>query len=180
MGPFSQKILLLLLGGAALGLTPYPNKQFKIIKEITKEWGNINRNNLNKSIKRLYESKLVKMRNNKDGTSTLVLTLNGKRKALTYNAQNIKIRPMEKWDGKWRIVLFDIPEKSRKARDAIRHILKKSGFFEYQKSIFVHPFNCQDEISFVVEFFNMRQHIRFVVAESLDNEYHLKEFFDLK
>ena len=99
---------------------------------------------------------------------------------MRYNIEIIKIKDMEKWDKKWRIVLFDVPEKSRVIRDALRRALMKIGFFEYQKSVFIHPFDCRDEIDFMIEFFHARQYARFVIADSLDNELHLIKHFKLK
>ena len=180
LGPVSQKILLLLLGGVVLGLTHRPDQYFKVLKTIVHDWKEIDRENLNRTIKRLYESRLVKTVRNKDGTFTLVLSQEGKERALTYKVKDIRISVMKKWDGRWRIVLFDVPEKSRIIRDALRRALVRAGFFEYQKSVFVHPFECQNEVNFIIEFFHARPYTRFVVAESLDNEFHLKKHFELE
>ena len=86
---------------------------------------------------------------------------------------------MKKLDGKWRIVMFDIPEKYRGARNALRNILRQLGFFEYQKSVFAHPFECQNEVDFVIEFFKLRPWVRLAVADNIDNELHLKTHFNL-
>src|SRR3990167_2211250 len=69
-------------------------------------------------------------------------------------------RGIEKWDKKWRVVIFDIPEKSRMARDALRRKLKELEFRELQKSVFVHPYECKKEIDFIIEFFNLRHYVR--------------------
>src|SRR3989338_469904 len=98
------------------------------------------------------------------------------RRALYYD---IKIPVMKRWDKKWRIILFDIPEKHKKARDALARVLKNIGCRQFQKSVFVHPFECRNEIDFVIESFSMRPYVRFIVADSIDNELHLKKYFDL-
>lgn len=41
------------------------------------------------------------------------------------------------WDGVWRLVIFDIPEKNRKVRDTLRRRLKEWGFVQWQKSVWV-------------------------------------------
>ena len=97
----------------------------------------------------------------------------------TYNLNEMAIKKPKRWDGKWRIVLFDIPEKIRKTRDIFRHHLNQLEFYEFQKSVFVHPFDCHDEIDYLIEFYNARKFVRFIVAESLDNELHLKKKFNL-
>ena len=99
-------------------------------------------------------------------------------RALTYRFEEMRIEGRT-WDGKWRLVVFDIPEKLRKGRDALRAKIKELGFYELQKSVFVFPYECRDEIDFIVEFFGLRKYVRYGVLEFIDNELHLKEIFDL-
>lgn len=179
MEEIKRKILLLLLAGISFSLTWHPGKQWKIIKQLSKEWKKIDDEVLKEEIKKLYRSRLVERKKNPDGSFTFVLTEKGKLKALTYHFQNMKIKK-ENWDGKWRIVIFDIPEKMKSARDALREKLKELGFYELQKSVFVFPFECKNEIDFVIEFFNLRKFVRFGLLESIDNELHLKEIFKLE
>ncbi|MFC1756989.1 CRISPR-associated endonuclease Cas2 [Patescibacteria group bacterium] len=179
LGKTQQKILVLLLGGLAIGLSRSPRKAFQILDSMTEEWKDISKNHLKRAIKSLYESKMIKEKYNKDGTTTIILTVEGKKKALTYNLLDLKIAKPKKWDGRWRIVLFDIPEKRRKERDSLRYFLRDMGFFEYQKSVFVHPYDCENEIDYIIEDFKVRKFVRFVVADKLDNELHLKKHFDL-
>lgn len=179
LGQNQKKILLLLLGGLVLGLSANPKMSFGILKSIQKEWKEIDKEMLKKAIKSLYQSKLIKEKENADGTITLVLTDKGKERALTYNLDNIEIKKPNQWDKKWRVVLFDIPEKIKKAREAMRRHLKNLGFYEFQKSVFVHPYDCKDEIDYLIEFYDLRRFVRFIIADSLDNELHLKNYFKL-
>ena len=179
MGPAGQKILLLLAAGVALGLSRSPKGYFKILESAVKNWQDINRLELYRAIHRLYRTKLIRMIKNSDGSETAVISRRGKEVALKFKIDEITIRWMKKWDDKWRIALFDIPEKYRGARDSLRDALKRLGFFEYQKSVFIHPFECFDEIDFVIEYFQVRPWVRFIIAESLDNELHLKKYFKL-
>lgn len=43
----------------------------------------------------------------------------------------------EQWDGKWRVVIFDIPEEFKKVRDVLRSRLKIWGFTQLQKSVWI-------------------------------------------
>lgn len=174
-----KKILLILLGGVALGLSGSPRNSFRILGKIQKDWKAINEQQLRRSIRALYESKLVEERQNKDGTVTLILSVKGKQKALTYNIDEMQIKTPARWDRKWRIVLFDIPEKIKGSREIIRFYLKNLEFYEFQKSVFVHPFDCQNEIEYIIENFQLRQFVRFIIADSIDNELHLKKHFNL-
>ncbi len=175
-----QKILLLLSAGLAIGLTYSPKRHLKIIKYLSKEWKNIEEKTLNQEIRKLYQSKLVDIEENSDGTLTLKLTEKGKLKTLVYNFDKMKIdADQHVWDKKWRIVVFDIPEKLRRGRDALREKLKEIGFYELQKSVLVFPYECRDEIEFLIEFFNLRKYVRYGVLESIDNDLHLKKIFKL-
>ncbi len=178
MSAIKQKILLLLFSGITLGLTYHPYRQLKILKSAVKEWKNIGENQLKEEIKKLYRSQLIERKNNPDGSYTFRLTDKGKIKALTYHFQEMKIEN-KKWDRKWRIVIFDIPEKIRIGRDALREKLKDMGFYEIQKSAFIIPYECQNEIDFIIEFFDLRKYVRFGVLDTIDNELHLKQIFKL-
>lgn len=177
--PSTQKILLLLFTGASLGLTRSPQQHFHILKSAHREWQRINRYALHRAIKALYRSRLVTTRENNDGSVEIILTKSGKEHALIYHTDAMRIPVMKKWDHAWRIVMFDIPEKQRGARDALARQLKNMTFYQLQKSVFVHPFECVDEIDFIIEFFDLRPYVRFVRAQYIDTELHLKKHFGL-
>lgn len=179
VGPIGQKILVLLLGGISLALTHNPKYFFRILENMAKDWNRINRYALYRSIRNLYKSKLIDAKDNEDGTTSMMLTKEGKKKALTYHIDTITIPKMKKWDKQWRLVLFDIPERFKKARDALALTLKRIGFYRLQKSVFVHPFECQNELDFVIEFWNVRPYVRTILASHIDNELHIKTRFGI-
>ena len=178
MKPLGQKILLLLLTGVAMSLSYTPQRYWRTIKIAGKEWRNINKKELQKEIKKLYQSKLIKRKENPDGSITMTLTDKGKLKTLTYRFEEMKI-DRKNWDSKWRLLIFDIPEKIRRGRNALREKIKELGFYELQKSVFVFPYDCKNEIDFIIEFFNIRKYVHFGILETIDNENHLKEIFNL-
>lgn len=179
LGAVQKKILILLMGGLSLGLSHNPRQQFKIIKQMGKKWNKVNQQALKRAIRSLYERKLTDIKGNKDGTISLILNDNGKQKVLTYEIENIKIKFPKNWDHKWRIVIFDIPEDFKKIREAMRGHLKRLGFHQLQKSVFVFPYECHDEIEFLIEFYNIRSYAKQIIAEKLDNELHLKQIFKI-
>lgn len=180
VGSIQQKVLLLLLGGLALGLSRSPGRYFRILRLMGKEWRYMRRAALWRAVGALYKSKLVQAKLNADGTYTLLLTEKGKQRALTFKLDEMEIKKPSRWDGKWRMVLFDIPEKRKKVREALRMRLRRLGFLEFQKSVFVYPYPCDDEIDFVIEFYAVRAHVRKVVTESMDNELHFRLKFGLQ
>lgn len=162
-----------------LGLSHSPQQHFRILKEMRKEWRTINERALHRAIQKLYDARMVDSKEDSDGAVTLLLTDKGRTRALRYNLETLTVPVMQRWDGKWRIVFFDIPENRKAARDALARILKQAGFHHFQKSVFVHPFECSSELNFLVEFFRIRPFVRFVLAEHIDNELHLKKIFHL-
>lgn len=50
------------------------------------------------------------------------------------------------WDGKWRVVIFDIPEQKRRIRDMFRRKLKHWGFQNWQQSVWVTKNNVTDKL----------------------------------
>lgn len=187
LNPTAQKLLLLLAGGLILGLSRSPRGYFRALdalirtwKEVDKDAKKFNKNQIPKAFKSLYRSQLIELKKNVDGTFTAVLTKKGEKRVLTYKLSKMKIKTPIQWDRKWRVVLFDIPETHRRGRNAIRYWLKRLNFFEYQKSVFIHPYDCKNEIDFIIEFFNMRPYTRFILADTLDNEKHLENHFKLK
>ncbi len=179
LGPNQQKVLLLLFAGIGLSLARTPRQYFRVIKGTSQEWRKINYRVLNNAIRDLYKSKLIREHENPDGSLTMVLTDKGKKKAITFNIDNMDIKTPQVWDKKWRMVLFDIPEKHKKDREVLRETLKKLGFYEYQKSVLVHPYPCQDEMDYIIEYYDIRPYVRVITATELDNELHLKKLFEL-
>jgi DNA-binding transcriptional regulator PaaX len=109
------------------------------------------------------------------------LTNEGKKKAGYMQIDDLKIQRPKKWDGKWRLVIFDINELKRGHREAFRGKLKELGFRLLQKSVWVHPFDCEAEIELLRSFFGLRENdLRLILAERIGNDSQLKEDFRLK
>lgn len=179
LGPIGKKIVLLLEAGLVLSLTHRPDIYFRVIKKAAKEWQKINQRSLRESIRKLYESKIISCKENSDGTVKLVLTEAGREKVIIYNLDKIEIKKPSRWDRLWRVVIFDIPESERKGRVALAVKLKELGFYPLQKSVFVHPYECKDEIDFIVEIFKLTPYVRFLRVRDIDVELDLRDKFRL-
>ncbi|MEK7589761.1 MAG: CRISPR-associated endonuclease Cas2 [Patescibacteria group bacterium] len=165
-----QKILLFLSAGISLSLARTPRNYFKILRDIPKEWKKIKRDRLYRVVKEFYQERLIDYKENKDGLIKIVLTKEGEKKALRFKIDEIEIKKPAKWDKEWRVVIFDIPDRFKKAREALRKKLKDLGFMKLQESVFVFPYECEDEINFIVEVFLIRPFVRFMRVKSFTNE----------
>lgn len=86
-----------------------------------------------------------------------------------------------KWDKKWRLVIFDIPRELNTKRDSLRKRLKFIGFFMLQRSVFVFPYPCEEELSDICEKLNIGDYVDMVTAESIGSrEDELFKLFGLK
>lgn len=131
------------------------------------------------TIHKLRQQELLNIQEDDNGNVILTLTDAGKKRVLRYNLDQLKIQRPKIWDGYWRIIVFDIPESSRGARDALRDKMKELGFYQLQKSVWVYPFLCKDEIDFVANFFNIGRYLLYLEVKHLENESFLRHFFRL-
>ena len=127
----------------------------------------------------LRRKKLIDYREAPDGTISLTLTEQGRRRALRYKLDAMKLEKPARWDGKWRIIAFDIPETKRGGRDALRLKLKELGLIQLQKSIWAWPYECKNEVDFIAQLFAIGPHVHYFVAESVTSDKFLKYKFDL-
>lgn len=166
---------LLVVGFLTIAVTaPNAVQLFKYFKpKNTKDRWKIKR-----SVARLEERKLVKKQLVR-GEEQYILTETGKLRAMRYHLYSMSITKQPKWDGLWRIVMFDIPENKRDARRAINLALKKLGCIQYQKSVFITPYPCTKEIDFVGKCFDARRHIQLITAKEIGDEAKIKKCFGL-
>ena len=180
-GELQQKILIILLGGIALGFSGSPKQYFRTLRAINKDLRNVNQKSFNRSVRSLCMEKLLKEKKLADGTIALILTAEGelavKRHQISTGALLIKKR--KKWDGRLRVVIFDIPEKKRMVRDIIREHLKTIGFKKLQQSVFVFPYPCEQEILALADIYGVSSFVRVMTVSDIDNMQYIKRSFSL-
>ena len=112
----------------------------------------------------------------------LEITEGGKKRVLEYKLDEMKIERPKKWDGYWRMISFDIPEKYKKARNALTSKLKDMEIYPLHKSVFICPFEFKNQIDFIGEVFDVRKFINYFLVKNLDDdqENYLKQYYALK
>ncbi len=118
----------------------------------------------------------------KKNNKQIYISLNerGRRKAGRFQINHLSIRKSKRWDGKWRLVIFDVVDTQRIKREALRGFLKRQGFCQLQKSIWAHPYDCRDEIDMLRDFFGFSSsELRLVVAQHVGDDRELQRFFGL-
>lgn len=135
---------------------------------------------LRKVSRYLQKINLVKVVDNHDGSYQITLTKKGQVRSSRVRFEQLQI-PDEKWDQKWRVFMFDIPEKHKTTRDYISRHIRHIGFKQLQKSVFVYPYPVDEFVALVREMFpEVEKHISYMVAEELDQHNALvKQFKDI-
>ncbi|NTW46367.1 MAG: hypothetical protein HGB18_04985 [Candidatus Moranbacteria bacterium] len=178
-GRVQQKLLLLLLGGVVLGNQRSSARYHRLLFQLRKEWKRIDQRSMARSISRLSEQKLVAEKRSPDGKVRLELTKEGERQArfLDLYGRSIRLAKPKKWDGNWRVVVFDIPEESRIFRNILRQHLHELEFHQLQKSVFVSPYPYEKPFLELVTLYGAEPHVRIMTVSWIDNGDSLKKIF---
>lgn len=140
----------------------------------------LERRRIYEAIKRLNQKRLINL-TEKNGDIFIEITAGGKKLVKSFDYDGMKLPRPAKWDRKWRLVIFDIPEKKQKTRHAFSRRLKEIGFYPLQESVFAYPHDCRAEIDFMCHFLNIDKYVNYLVIEDLDKrEGDLCKFFNLK
>jgi len=176
-----RKILLSLLAGIAFGFSFTPSQQSRVLKSFAKIWRSSNKK-ISGELKNLKRTNLIKNTiKNEKGKYNIELTEKGRMRALEYYfLRELKIKD-KKWDGRWRMLIFDIPERLRNGRNSLRWKIKKLGFYELQKSVFVIPYECKKEIDLIIDYFELKPYVHYGILEIIGDEINrkLKKHFKL-
>lgn len=106
------------------------------------------------------------------------LTEKGKEKAGMLQIDQLRISKPKKWDGKWRVLIFDIGEKRKLYREAFRGKLKELGFAQLQKSVWICPYPCDGEVEILRRFFGLSEkEMRLLLVDKIGDEEEYKRFF---
>jgi len=176
-----QIVALTLYGVTALSVAAVAPGVLKLLKGIDPD---INKKRkpqyrIQQAIARLEERKLIAREKTKTGW-TLRLTKYGQQYAeRIHNAEQIVIQKPYRWDGRWRIVIFDVWERRRGVRDQLRRVLTKAGFRRVQNSVWVHPYDCEELITFLKTDLRLGKGILYIIAEGIENDRQLRQLFGL-
>ena len=176
-----QKALLttLLIGGMiAIGATPRIN--------ILKLLGNKKRNQyrlkhqVNDALIRLSRKGLVAFVI-KEGRKFARLTPAGsQRLKLEQEKAALLLQRKKRWDKRWRVIIFDIPERRRGVRSRLRAIMQECGFVRLQDSVWVYPHDCEDLTVLMKAELKTGSSILYMVVEKIENDAWLKKHFSIE
>ena len=127
------------------------------------------------SVRSMKKRGLVKIFE-KNGKKFIQLTYKGQLESLLYS---LRLQTKERWDGKWRMVIFDIPESSRGRRGMIRRLLKREGFVRLQNSVYISPFKLNAQSIDYLKKSYLIHYLRILRVDAMDDDKDLKNRFKL-
>ncbi len=143
----------------------------------TIDWEKCFPSEIERIVGRLARHGWVEKREMAEGTK-VIITEAGRKQILLFQLE--ELRPKTgKWDGKWRMVFFDVEEEKKRKRDGLRRYLKRLGFWQMQKSVWVYPFDCDKEVKYLREVLNVPHEVKLGVLEKVENDRELREIFGL-
>src|SRR3989344_1641787 len=107
------------------------------------------------------------------------LTPKGQKKLGDLYRYQLVMKKPKKWDGKWRIVSFDIYEKRRDVRDKLRRTLKSVGFLQLHQSMWIYPYDCEDLVTLLKSDLRMGRNVLYIIADRVEADTKLKKHFDV-
>ena len=96
----------------------------------------------------------------------IILTSKGMGKILKIVLE--KAEKKKRKDGKWLMVIFDIPERKRKLRDLFRKNLQILGFKFFQKSIWISPYDVLEEVQRIVQKYDLEKYVKIFLIEEIE------------
>ncbi len=187
--PKVKEILLLLAGGTFIAASIiFPGLPI-IVKEVLKaqqssdwkkrqkEWKKFNTWRLRQVIKRLEKQKFVEIANI-NGDTVVRISARGKQKVLKYNLEEMAL-DQTIWDGKWRIITYDISTTKKWQREFFRQTLKKLNFLKLQKSVYLTPFKCTNEIEYLRQICGVGEEVVMLTVYGIENEQAYRDYFGL-
>ncbi|MEK7537134.1 MAG: hypothetical protein AAB584_01680 [Patescibacteria group bacterium] len=181
---FTLKVLkAVAIGGMALIATS--NKRFwldfylNFNKELNRYKTQKERSKLYHALRYLRGRKFVDVAERPDGLLVKISTKGYEVVKFFESIEKMNLIKPTKWDGKFRLVIFDIPAKKQGARIVFIQKLKEMNFYMLQKSIWVHPYDCTNEIAVLKKLFEIEPYVKIVVADAIEEPYKILKNFNL-
>ena len=136
------------------------------------------RNSLYRSRDSLLDKGYLEFVKTRDGKK-MRITEKGRQYLGELDGKSYKVRKPKRWDGKFRMVIFDIKETRRHQRDHLRKTLDQIGFFQLQRSVWIYPYDCEELITLLKADYKIGKDILYVITERIEFDQPLRDHFNL-
>jgi len=114
-----------------------------------------------------------------DSEKIFKITLKGKGRLKAYQVSEDGLSITDRWDGRWYLITFDIPESKKVARNQLIITLKKHGFINYTKGLWLIPYNPAKLTASLRKQLGLKSEIKLIVAQAIDNDSRYKKYWSL-
>lgn len=161
---YSKKILKILAESKAVSV---PELAEKVTSEALKIAPKA-RYAINRTLRGLVESGLIESHFSGQNDYARI-TPAGRKKANALKLES-DTSLLPNWDGKWRIVLLDLPESRKNERESLRYLLKKAGFVCLKNSAWISPFPFEHLFTNIKKDLGLTTEIMIMVTDTMDPE----------
>lgn len=181
---YATSITVLKIVGAGLFLTASlfaPNLP-RLLKPFLKNenaytlWKRFNIPYLKRTLRRLEKQRLIEI-GEENGMQVVKITDSGRRRILKYAIDDLSVEKPGSWDGKWRLISYDVPENLKVLRNVFREYLKAWGSYPLHESAFLHAYPCEKQVEFLREYLGIGSYIRIFHVSKIENDKPFREFF---
>lgn len=179
-GELAKKILLAAAGSAAIAtvvVLPGLGILFKMLDAKDSR----ERQRIKQALKQLEAKKVISRRIVK-GRERYVVTKYGKDRIDKYLMADLNIPREQQWDGRWRILMFDIPEKNKggRIRRDVSAQIKIIGMHQLQNSVFISPWPCYEQLNLIANYFKVKKYFVYIEADIYEGTDNLLKKFELQ
>ncbi|OGG57877.1 CRISPR-associated endonuclease Cas2 [Candidatus Kaiserbacteria bacterium RIFCSPHIGHO2_01_FULL_55_17] len=116
----------------------------------------------------------------RSGIRYVEITDKGRRVLFLTEAKNIHQQKWRRWDKRFRLVMFDVPQYRRDTRDKLRAYMREYGFLRVQDSVWVYPYDCEELIALLKAELRVGKDVLYAIVESMENDGWIKRHFGLR
>lgn len=164
-GAWSRAILELLATNTALTVAAFIGGSHGL-RLAPRILARANRRVIHNTLRRLAQRDCIAMVE-RNGEVVVTITERGKQRILRGSIDSLRLQRPKRWDRRWRLVIFDIPESHRVARRLFQRKLRSVGFAPVQRSVYVTPFPCADALDLLYEVYEVRPFVHCIEIPSL-------------
>ncbi len=172
LGENEKKIILAIgISALVLGSLVFPNLPMAL-QPILKMRG---RKCFSKLLKKLQDKGIIYL-----GGERVKLTKKGLKFQKQLKLEETILNKPKEWDGIWRLISYDIPNRLKQKRDWFRSILMRLGFLKIQESLWVYPFDCKEEIAIIAQDLGIASYVIVMITDNLPKEEEWENEFALE
>lgn len=177
VGKTERAILGIVYGAGVVSMAIVAPNALRLLKKV--KFPKQNKNYVKQATRRLEEKGLVKFEKTDKGIFVRA-TPKGELFLMQTIENSEKVLRQKKWDGKWRLVIFDIPEKKKSLRNKVREIVEGLGFKKLQNSVWVFPYPTEELVVLLKSELKIGKDVLYIVADEIEYDQPLRQHFGLE